>query len=59
MKKVLYAKLSRERGIPYQIATVIAEENGVKTVEKQALTREAGEHVGRLPERGKTLENLY
>ena len=59
MKKVLYAKLSRERGIPYQIATVIAEENGVKTVEKQALTHEAGEHVGRLPERGKTLENLY
>ena len=49
MKKVLYAKLSRERGIPYQIATVIAEENGVKTVEKQALTHEAGEHVGRLP----------
>lgn len=59
MKKVLYAKLSRERGIPFQIATMITEENGEKRVEKQAMTREAWEHVRKLPENGKKLQQLY
>lgn len=59
MKKVLYAKLSRERRLPFQIATRILEEDGQRRVEKQALTPEAEDHIGRLAENGKKLEQLY
>lgn len=59
MEKVLYAKLSRERRRPFQIATRIVEENEIRRVEKQALTPEAKEHIGRLIENGKRLRQLY
>lgn len=59
MNKVLYAKFSRERSVPFQIATLISEENGKKAVTKQALAREAAPHVGKLPESYEKLQKLY
>lgn len=59
MKKVLYAKFSRERSLPFQISTLITEENGSKAVEKQALTVPAREHIGKLAENEKKLQQLY
>lgn len=59
MNKVLYTKFSRERCTSFQIATVIGEEDGVRTVTKRALTEEAVSHVGRLPENCRKLEDAY
>lgn len=59
MSKVLYAKFSRERSVPFQIATLISEEKGEKVVTKQALTPAAAEHIGKLPENYEKLQKLY
>lgn len=59
MKKVLYAKFSRERSLPFQISTVITEENGVRAVTKQALTTAAETHIKKLPENYERLKDLY
>lgn len=59
MKKVLYAKFSRERSLPFQIATLITEENGVKAVSKQALTVQAEMHIRKLPDHYEKLKGLY
>lgn len=59
MNRVLYAKFSRERSMPFQIATLISEENGEKTVKKQALTAKAAAHIAKLPESCEKLQKVY
>lgn len=47
-KRILYAKLNRDRKEEYQIATVISRENGTLRVEKRALTLQAAFHLERI-----------
>ncbi len=57
--KVVFAKFSRERSLPFQIATLICEKEGVRTVYKEALNFSAREHLAKMPERAKMLAELY
>jgi len=45
LMNVIYARYNRHRLPPFQIETLIVEENGAKTVIKKALTPEAAGHI--------------
>lgn len=59
MRKVLFAKFSRERSPAFQIVTKICAEDGKRAVYKEALTQEAEAHIGRMLKSAGILERSY
>ena len=46
MKRIIYVKHSNERAAEFSVRTVIAEDAGIRMVEKYPETAIAGEHAG-------------
>lgn len=59
MPKILYSKFSKDRQKKYQIATMIVEENGKKSVIKKAMHQEGQAHVKRMVESRQLLTELF
>lgn len=59
MKQVLFVKYTRTRKTEYQISTTIYQENGVKLVQKKALTKEAIPHIQNLYTNYEALQKAY
>jgi GT2 family glycosyltransferase len=55
--KVHYTKYNSERAKPFQLNTIIYEENGQKFVKKEALTPEALSHLKEMKKSYETLQN--
>ena len=47
MPEILYSKFSKDRQKKFQIATMIVEENGEKSVIKKAMHKEGEAQIGR------------
>ena len=59
MKETIFVKYNRTRREAFQIRTGIIEENGVRWVEKTALTDRASEHIRLLKEKKQQLRDCY
>lgn len=59
MKRTLYAKYNRTRTAEFQTCTKMIEDNGVKYVEKEALTEEAVEHILSFAQKYTAVQSLY
>lgn len=59
LERISYAKFSRERRLPFQIATLIGKRQGEPVVVKRALHPSGKAHISGLKENQKLLASLY
>lgn len=59
MPEILYSKFSKDRQKKFQIATMIVEENGEKSVIKKAMHKEGDAHVRKMVESRELLSELF
>lgn len=59
MPNILYSKFSKDRQKKFQIATMIVEENGEKSVVKKAMCKEGLAHIKRMVESRQLLTELF
>ena len=59
MPEILYSKFSKDRQKKFQIATMIVEENGEKSVIKKAMHKEGEAHVRKMVESRELLSELF
>ena len=59
MPEILYSKFSKDRQKKFQIATMIVEENGEKSVIKKAMHKEGEAHVRKMVKSRELLSELF